>query len=79
MNADVTPMNADERRYSGRRLQVGRSGNVSIGFDNPWRGSVMPLSAFIGVTSAFIGVPRLTPRGKQKPSAKESNRHVAIL
>ncbi|MBK8322494.1 MAG: hypothetical protein IPL06_07055 [Betaproteobacteria bacterium] len=51
MNADVTPMNADDFRgypSNGNHLEMGSAAT-----------RVHPQSAFIGVTSAFIGVPAL--------------------
>jgi hypothetical protein len=55
MNADVTPMNADERRWVMNELRFIEFRDV---------GELSPLhlsrirSAFIGVTSAFIGVSK---------------------
>ena len=53
MNADVTPMNADNSESGWNR-------GADSGDDAPF-GTLGPfpeLSAFIGVTSAFIGVPK---------------------
>jgi hypothetical protein len=53
MNADVTPMNADNS-VSGWNRGVASGEDALIGT----LGSFPELSAFIGVTSAFIGVPK---------------------
>ncbi|MBK7661404.1 MAG: hypothetical protein IPJ28_20830 [Betaproteobacteria bacterium] len=60
MNADVTPMNADEILFEWAPRELGTPSPVEkmLAF-------VPGLSAFIGVTSAFIGVSkncaRITP------------------
>jgi hypothetical protein len=51
MNADVTPMNADEIVFIGGGEYDGSRGDTTMQ-------SIMHLSAFIGVTSAFIGVSK---------------------
>ncbi len=53
MNADVTPMNADEIV-----VDVASSNAIGIAAIHVPRSSTMTLSAFIGVTSAFIGVSK---------------------
>jgi len=59
MNADVTPMNADKRLDGNRSaLDVDEFGNVEM-TEIPLTSA---LSAFIGVTSAFIGVPKILAR-----------------
>jgi hypothetical protein len=55
MNADVTPMNADKRwNGNGSALDFGNFENVETAEEL----LTFALSAFIGVTSAFIGVSK---------------------
>jgi hypothetical protein len=69
MNADITPMNAEEIMAIGSGETVG---NVVV----PCLASFLPLSAFIGVISAFIGVPetfaRITPYSKRFAARRAS-------